>query len=324
VTGQTAGQGAGARARWRELDGIVLLDKPLGIGSTPALQRVRRLLRAAKAGHAGTLDPLATGMLPLCFGQATKACGQLLGAGKAYRARLVLGSATDTGDADGQVVGAGAVPEPDRARLLEALASVAGCRDQLPPMYSALKRDGRPLYEFARRGEQVERAPRRITIHRIEALSWAGDAIEFEVECSKGTYVRVLGEEIAAALGTVGHLGALRRLWVEPFTTQSMVRLEDIEAWAMQATDEDRRPPWLLPVDAAFPTLPRLDLDSHDSLHLRQGRTLPLVIPSGAALARVYDPVGRFLGLVEPSPDGGLRVARLFVAGAAGNDADSA
>jgi tRNA pseudouridine55 synthase len=268
--------------------------------------------------------PMATGMLPLCFGQATKACGQLLGAGKAYRARLVLGSATDTGDADGQVVGAGAVPEPDRARLLEALASVAGCRDQLPPMYSALKRDGRPLYEFARRGEQVERAPRRITIHRIEALSWAGDAIEFEVECSKGTYVRVLGEEIAAALGTVGHLGALRRLWVEPFTTQSMVRLEDIEAWAMQATDEDRRPPWLLPVDAAFPTLPRLDLDSHDSLHLRQGRTLPLVIPSGAALARVYDPVGRFLGLVEPSPDGGLRVARLFVAGAAGNDADSA
>jgi len=324
VTEQTAGQGAGARARWRELDGIVLLDKPLGLGSTPALQGVRRLLRAAKAGHAGTLDPLATGMLPLCFGQATKACGQLLGAGKAYRARLVLGSATDTGDADGQVVSTGAVPEPDRAWLLEALASVTGCRDQLPPMYSALKRDGRPLYEFARRGEQVERAPRRITIHRIEPFSWAGDAIEFEVECSKGTYVRVLGEEIAAALGTVGHLGALRRLWVEPFTTQSMVRLEDIEAWAMQATDEDSRPPWLLPVDAAFPSLPRLDLDNHDSLHLRQGRTLPRVIPSGAALARVYDRAGRFLGLVEPAPDGGLRVARLFVPGAAGNDTDSA
>ena len=324
MTGQTAGQGVGARPRWRDLDGIVLLDKPVGLGSTPALQRVRRLLRAAKAGHAGTLDPLATGMLPLCFGQATKACGQLLGAGKVYRARLVLGSATDTGDSDGQVVSTGAVPEPDRARLLEALASVAGCRDQLPPMYSALKRDGRPLYEFARRGEQVERAPRRITIHRIEPLSWVGDAIEFEVECSKGTYVRVLGEEIAAALGTVGHLGALRRLWVEPFTTQPMVRLEDIEAWAMQAPDEDTRPAWLLPVDAAFPSLPRLDLDSHGSLHLRQGRTLPLVIPSGGALARVYDPVGRFLGLVEPSPDGGLRVARLFVPGAAGNATDSA
>ena len=226
MTGATAGQGAGTRPRWRELDGIVLLDKPMGMGSTPALQRVRRLLRAAKAGHAGTLDPMATGMLPLCFGQATKACGQLLGSSKAYRARLVLGSATDTGDADGAVVTTAEVPRLERTRLVEVLRSLGGAREQLPPMYSALKRDGRPLYELARRGEVVERTPRRIAIQRIDALSWADDQIEFEVECSKGTYVRVLGEEIAVALGTVGHLSALRRLWVEPFMSQAMVPLE--------------------------------------------------------------------------------------------------
>jgi len=324
VTGATAGQGAGTRPRWRELDGIVLLDKPMGMGSTPALQRVRRLLRAAKAGHAGTLDPMATGMLPLCFGQATKACGQLLGSSKAYRARLVLGSATDTGDADGVVVTTAEVPRLERTRLLEVLRSLGGAREQLPPMYSALKRDGRPLYELARRGEVVERTPRRIAIQRIDALSWADDQIEFEVECSKGTYVRVLGEEIAVALGTVGHLSALRRLWVEPFMSQAMVPLEVVEAWAGRGPGDDERPEWLLPVDAAFPSLPRLVLGALGSLHLRQGRSLPLSMPNGAELARVYDPDGHFLGLVEPAAGGGLRVVRLFVPGASGADPETA
>jgi tRNA pseudouridine55 synthase len=325
VSSSPAGPGAAGRPRWRELDGIVLLDKPPGMGSTPALQRVRRLLRAAKAGHAGTLDPMATGMLPLCFGQATKACGQLLGSAKAYRARLVLGAATDTADADGQVVRTGRLPDVDLARLEAVLASLSGNRDQLPPMYSALKRDGRPLYELARRGEEVERAPRRITIRRLEALSWQDGVIEFEVECSKGTYVRVLGEEIAAALGTVGHLGALRRLWVEPFSPDAMVTLETVEAWVAGASDDSDRPAWLLPVDAAFPSLPRLDLDALDALHLRQGRTLKLPFPAGGAShARVYDPTGRFLGLAEPAGDGGLRVARLFVAGASGEEPQTA
>jgi tRNA pseudouridine55 synthase len=324
VKDQATGPGAERRPRWRDLDGIVLLDKPMGLGSTPALQRVRRLLRAAKAGHAGTLDPMATGMLPLCFGQATKACGQLLGASKAYRARLVLGAATDTGDADGQVVDTASVPGVDHARLHEVLALLTGTRDQVPPMYSALKRDGRPLYELARRGEQVERPPRRITIHRIEPLSWTDHAIDFEVECSKGTYVRVLGEEIAAGLGTVGHLGGLRRLWVDPFTDRPMVTLEDIEAWAGQGVDDAARPDWLLPVDTAFESLPRLDLDARASLHLRQGRVLPLDLPAGAGAARAYDPAGRFLGLVESGPTGGLRVARLFVPGADASDAKTA
>jgi len=324
VTGTAAGQGAGHRPRWRELDGIVLLDKPAGMGSTPALQRVRRLLRAAKAGHAGTLDPMATGMLPLCFGQATKACGQLLGSAKAYRARLVLGVATDTGDADGQVVRTAPVPVPDHARLRAVLAALAGERLQTPPMYSALKRDGRPLYELARRGEEVERSPRRVVIARLEVYYWTGATIEFEVECSKGTYVRVLGEEIAAALGTVGHLDALRRLWVEPFPPESLVTLEAVEAWATRGPSDDERPGWLLPVDAAFPSLPRLDLERVGSLYVRQGRTLALPMPAGAARARVYDPAGRFLGLGEPAAGGGGRVARLFVPGASQAEPGSA
>jgi tRNA pseudouridine55 synthase len=324
VTATPAEPGGGGRPRWRDLDGIVLLDKPAGVGSTPALQRVRRLLRAAKAGHAGTLDPLATGMLPLCFGQATKACGQLLGASKAYRARLLLGAATDTGDADGTVVRTAPVPARDAARLEAVIAALSGERDQLPPMYSALKRDGRPLYELARRGEEVERAPRRITIHRIEPIAWTDAVLDFEVRCSKGTYVRVLGEEIAAGLGTAGHLGALRRLWVEPFGERPMVTLESIEAWAGAGPADDARPDWLLPVDAAFPDLPRLDLDRRASLHLRQGRVLPLEIPGGGGMARVYDTAGQFLGLVEPDPGGGVRVARLFVPGASGPDPESA
>jgi len=318
VTAAPAVPGGSSRPRWRDLDGIVLLDKPTGLGSTPALQRVRRLLRAAKAGHAGTLDPLATGMLPLCFGQATKACGQLLGASKAYRATLVLGAATDTGDADGAVLRTATVPASDPARLQAVLAALSGERDQVPPMYSALKRDGRPLYELARRGEEVERAPRRITIHHIEPLAWSGGVLEFEVRCSKGTYVRVLGEEIAAGLGTVGHLGALRRLWVEPFEGQPMASLESIEAWAAGEPGDDARPEWLLPVDAAFAALPRIDLDVTATLHLRQGRVLPLGLPAGATLGRAYDPAGRFLGLVEDAAAGGLRVARLFVPGASG------
>lgn len=324
MTGTPSGPAAAGRPRWRDIDGIVLLDKPPGIGSTPALQRVRRLLRAAKAGHAGTLDPMATGMLPLCFGQATKACGMLLGSSKAYRARLELGSSTESGDADGRVAATAPVPPVDHARLRAVLASLSGERLQTPPMVSALKQGGRPLYELARRGEEVPRTPRRITVRRLEAQYWSGATIEFEVECTKGTYVRVLGEEIAAGLGTLGHLTALRRLWVEPFDPRSMVTLDAVEGWAAEAAAESARPDWLLPVDAAFPALPRLDLDRVASLYLRQGRTLPLELPPGAVLGRAYDAGQRFLGLVEPAPAGGLRVARLFVPGASGSDVDSA
>jgi tRNA pseudouridine55 synthase len=305
---------APSRPRWRPLDGIVLLDKPAGIGSTPALQRVRRLLRAEKAGHAGTLDPLATGMLPLCFGQATKACGALLGAGKSYRARLRLGAATDTGDADGRTVRTADVPALDRGRAASVLAGLAGTRAQCPPMYSALKQGGRPLYELARRGEVVERAARTVTIRRLELLELSGEELEFEVDCSKGTYVRVLGEEIASALGTVGHLVALRRLRVDPFDPASMVSLEEVERWAAGAADADR-PAWLLPVDAGFPDLARVDLDDGQARALRHGQAVAVPGRPEPGPLRAYDARGSFLGLVEPAAGDRVRVLRLFVAG---------
>jgi tRNA pseudouridine55 synthase len=305
-----------ARRRWREVDGIVLLDKPAGLTSTQALQRVRRALQAAKAGHAGTLDPMATGMLPLCFGQATKACGALLGQRKAYRATVRLGARTDTGDAEGQVVARADVPELTPVAVERALAALRGERPQVPPMYSALKRDGRPLYELARRGETVDRAPRTVTIERLEAVGGAGDELAIEVVCSKGTYVRVLAEEIAAGLGTLGHLVALRRLWVEPFPASGLVTLERVESDLAAGL---ARPDWLLPADAAFPGLGAVHLDDTRSLHLRQGR--PLVPPAGLAGGpqwRAYGPDGAFLGLVELGADGRLRVVRLFVPGADG------
>ncbi len=311
-------RGADERPRWRDLDGVVLLDKPAGPGSTTVLQRVRRLLRAAKAGHAGTLDPMASGMLPLCFGQATKACGVLLGSAKAYRARLRLGTATDTGDAEGQVVGTAAVPGLARPQVAAVLASMVGKREQVPPMYSALKHQGRPLYELARRGEEVERVPRPVVLHRMELLELHDDQIEFEVECSKGTYIRVLGEEIAAALGTLGHLCELRRLWVEPFDPAAMVTLATIEAWVAGGPGDAERPAWLLPADTALVGLPRLDLDDVQSLHLCQGRTVMLAGERPPGLSRAYDPSGRFLGLVEPASAAAVRVVRLFVPGAAG------
>jgi len=319
----SAGGQDGSRRRWREVDGIVLLDKPAGISSNEALQRVRRLLSAAKGGHAGTLDPMATGMLPLCFGQATKACGQLLGSTKAYRAAIVLGTATDTGDADGVAVAESPVPALTAERVAEVIAGFVGAIEQVPPMFSALKHDGRPLYELARRGERVTREARHIRIERLDLLSLESRALRIEVTCSKGTYVRVLGEDIARALGTCGHLGELRRLWVQPFRDDGMVTMKAIEQWA--AAETATPAPWLLPVDRAFAALPRLDLGEAQCLHLRQGR--PVASPagvSGPVRARAYGPDGGFLGLVNIDEGGQLRVERLFVPGAGGNPSSKA
>ena len=314
MTPSTTTPPAPARKRWRAVDGIVLLDKPPGLTSTQALQRVRRALQAEKAGHAGTLDPMATGMLPLCFGQATKACGALLGQRKAYRATVRLGAATDTGDADGQVVARADVPDLTPSAVEHAFAPLRGERPQVPPMYSALKRDGRPLYELARRGETVDRAARTITIERLELVGPAGGDLEIEIVCSKGTYVRVLAEEIATGLGTLGHLVALRRLWVEPFAASGLVTLERIEADLAAGI---AAPDWLQPADAAFPGLEPVRLDETQSLHLRQGRALePGPGLSGGPRWCAYDAANGFLGLVEMGTDGRLRVVRLFVAGA--------
>ena len=302
-----------SRSAWRRVDGIVLLDKPDGLTSNRALQRVRHALSAAKAGHAGTLDPMATGMLPLCFGQATKTCGIILGARKAYRARLRLGTATDTGDAQGAVVSRAEVPVINAETVSRVFTDLEGASDQIPPMVSALKHEGERLYELARRGESVPRAARRIELYRLELVALAGPDIEFEVECSKGTYVRVLAEDLAARLGTVGHLAALRRLWVAPFESEPTVTLEEISAWRDAGGAGQGDPPWLRPVDLALAGLARVDLGAGDSDSVRHGRTVPA--DAGflvGATVCAYDVDGRLMGLLEVAQDGRLRVVRLL------------
>ena len=209
--------------------GVLLLDKPLGLSSNAALQRVRALFERAKAGHVGSLDPLATGMLPICLGEATKIAGDILAGRKCYRFTAALGSATSTGDAEGEVTRTAAVPPLTAAGLGAVLEGFRGTGTQVPPMYSALKQGGQPLYKLARAGISVPRAPRTIELAHLELLGFSAARLEVEVLCSKGTYVRVLAEDIAAALGTVAHVTALRRLWVEPFAEEPMHTLESLQ-----------------------------------------------------------------------------------------------
>jgi tRNA pseudouridine55 synthase len=214
----------------RTLDGIVLLDKPLGLSSNAALQRVKWLFGARKAGHSGSLDPLASGMLPICFGRATKLSAKLLDARKCYRFTVQLGTRTATADREGEVIEQCAVPELEAARIEGVLAAFRGPQTQIPPMYSALKHQGRRLYELAREGLEVEREPRAIRIDELELESWDTPELGLRAVCSKGTYIRVLAEDIARALGSCGHVVVLRRLWVEPFAEAQMVSLQALEA----------------------------------------------------------------------------------------------
>jgi tRNA pseudouridine55 synthase len=295
----------------REVDGILLLDKPSGMSSNSALQQARRCYRALKAGHAGSLDPLASGLLPVCFGQATKVCGQLLDSAKTYRVVAKLGEQTDTADAEGQVISRMPVPRLDSATVRAVLDGFLGAQEQVPPMYSALKHGGQRLYELARRGESVERAPRQIRITRLELMALDSGAIELEVDCSKGTYVRTLVEDVARALGTVAHVTALRRLKVDSFGDQAMIGLQELE----QAAEEGRDlAAWLLPVDHVFAALPRAEVDGAgegDLLHGRRARSAPAEGVGGTV--RVYGPGGRFIGLAERDLNGLLQPSRLFV-----------
>lgn len=293
----------------RAVDGILLLDKPQGVSSNAALQRARALFRAIKAGHAGSLDPLATGMLPVCFGQATKSCGWLLDSRKTYRVVATLGVQTDSGDAEGKPVAEAAVPMLGSELLDAALKGFLGEQLQVPPMFSALKHQGRPLYEMARRGESIERAPRKIVIERIDLLAHAGASFEFEVRCSKGTYVRSLVEDIARTLGTLGHVSALRRTELEPFGTGPMLGFE-----ALEAMDLEQRAAHLLPADAALAALPQVQLDAAASRALSQGQPVALAgMERSATPIRAYHFEGRFLGLVDVQQDGVLKPRRLFV-----------
>lgn len=288
----------------RDVDGIVLLDKPEGMSSNAALQRVRRAFNARKAGHTGSLDPLASGLLPVCLGQATKACGLLLDADKTYRFRVALGRSTTTGDREGETVDTQPVPPLDAAALRAVAVKFLGESEQVPPMYSALKHDGERLYRLARAGLEVERAPRRIFIHRLELLGTQPDAAEFEVTCSKGTYVRSLAEDLSRALGTVGHVASLRRTSLGPFTGTRMVPLEAVER---AAADGSGLEAMLLPVDEALPALPAVLLGEVEQASILQGRPVPAVGP-GASRVRMYGVNGRFLGVGRMSEEG-ARVA---------------
>ena len=299
--------GAGSDAA--ALCGILLLDKPAGLSSNGALQRVRWLLGRPKAGHTGSLDPLATGMLPICIGEATKLAGELLAGRKGYEFELQLGTRTDTADAEGQVTETREVPSLDAAAIAAALEPVRGAQLQVPPMYSALKRDGQPLYKLARRGLSVERAPRPIEIYRLELLGWSAAKLRVRVECSKGTYVRVLAEQLAANLGTCGHLAALRRDFVEPFRDQPMHTLAALEAAPSIAA-------LLLGADRGAGHLPPIRLDVAAARAMSFGQTVQAG-PGPAGPVRLYDPEGRFLGLGERSASGAVRPRRLFARPAA-------
>ncbi len=282
--------------------GILLLDKPAGMSSNAALQRVRRLLGGCKAGHAGSLDPLATGMLPLCLGEATKIAGEILSNRKRYRFTIALGVRTATGDREGDVVEQSPVPADWQARRDAALSSFLGCGRQVPPMYSALKQGGRPLYQLARAGITVERAPRDIEIFELEPVSQTGEQLELDVLCSKGTYVRTLAEDIARSLGTCGHVAALRRTWVEPFEREPMETLESVAGAR------------LLPADRPLEHLPAVLLEPWQADRIGHGQAVMLVRSPAPGRVRLYDAAKRFLGLGESDGRGEVRPRRLFQA----------
>lgn len=257
------------RRRGLPVNGVLLLDKPAGMSSNHALQRARRLFQAQKAGHTGTLDPMATGLLPVCFGEATKFSAHLLASDKVYRTRVELGVVTDTGDAEGEVVERLAVPALNATDVESVLARFHGEIEQVPPMYSALKHQGRKLYELAREGKSIERAARRVTVYDARLVAFEGSAFELEVKVSKGTYVRTLAEDIGRALGSGAHISVLRRLATGPFGAEGMLTLEALTA----LPDQDAREATLLPVDILAAHLPRLEVDADAARRLTHGQS---------------------------------------------------
>jgi tRNA pseudouridine55 synthase len=296
----------------RALDGVLLLDKPIGLSSNDALVRAKRLYLAKKAGHTGTLDPLATGLLPLCFGEATKFSQDLLEADKTYEATMRLGIRTTTGDAEGEALDIRAV-DCDEAAVRAALPRFIGEIVQIPPMYSALKRDGKPLYEYARAGQTVEREGRKVTIHTLELIACALPDATFRVTCSKGTYVRTLAEDMGEALGCGAHLVALRRTGVGALTLEHSVTLD-----ALSDATQVERDAWLQPVDALLSTFPQVCLSDEDTRRFLHGQRLKLSSLTitadalNAARVRVYSARGRLLGVAKPG-EGVLAPERLVV-----------
>jgi len=299
------------RNRGRSVNGVLLLDKPIGITSNAALQMVKRLFNANKAGHTGSLDPLASGMLPICLGEATKISGFLLSADKGYQTICKLGVTTDSGDADGEVRQTRPLGNITTTQVQEVLESFLGQSLQIPPMYSAIKRDGQPLYKLAREGIEVEREPREITIHSLKLLRFEGDELELDVRCTKGTYIRVLAEDIGEALGCGAHVAALRRTSVGALDEFPMHTME-----SLQAIVEDSGPhaldELLLPMDSTLPDWPEVRLSEDASFYLCQGQAVFVPQLKDRGWVRLYASDQRFLGLGTVLDDGRVAPKRLL------------
>jgi tRNA pseudouridine55 synthase len=296
-----------------DIHGILLLDKPLGVSSAGAVARCKRLFNARKAGHTGSLDPLASGMLPICFGEATKFGAQLLDADKTYRVSVRLGERTASADRESPVIERRDLPQLSVQRLEQALEGFPRDYAQVPPMHSAIKQDGRPLYEYARAGLTRERAPRSIVIHALRLLDWQAPDLSFEVRCTKGAYIRVLAEDLAARLDTVGHVVELRRLGVASFASDAPWTFETLESMTPA-----QRLAVLLPVDAALTDWRRLDLPAAGVSALRQGQTIsipPELTGNGPGNVRIYAAGLGFLGLAAVLPAGRLMPLRLISSG---------
>ena len=294
----------------RNVSGIILLDKPKGFSSNAALQKVRWLLNAEKAGHTGSLDPLATGVLPLCFGEATKFSQYLLDADKGYETLMQLGVTTTTADAEGDVLEEREVTV-GRAEIEAALPAFRGPMRQVPPMYSALKRDGQPLYKLARAGQVVEREPRSVTINRLELLALEGDQARLDVACTKGTYIRTLVEDLGHVLGCGAHVAELRRTQAGPFSLAQTVTLEELEQVHADGGHEavDR---FLMPSDSGLEHWPLVHFSEHSAFYWLQGQPVRAPDAPQFGMVRVQDHNGRFIGIGEVSEDGRIAPRRLI------------
>ncbi|PPC93362.1 MAG: tRNA pseudouridine(55) synthase TruB [Methylotenera sp.] len=291
----------------RPISGVLLLDKPLGFSSNQALQKVKWLLQAAKAGHTGTLDPLATGLLPLCFGEATKFAHYLTDADKTYVATLKLGVTTNTGDAEGEILETQPV-KVSQAQFEKTLTLFQGEITQTPPMYSALKHEGKALYEYARAGVEIERQARQVQIHAIQLNAFHHDVAEITVRCSKGTYIRTLAEDIGKVLECGAHLTALRRTETASYQIAQAMTLEQFESMSAEQRIEA-----LLPLDSAIQHLPKVMLDHDSAFYLQQGQPVWLSGVKDSGLLRLYSEQQQFLGLGEMQSDGKIAPKRLIV-----------
>ncbi|MCX4187573.1 tRNA pseudouridine(55) synthase TruB [Methylophaga sp. OBS4] len=296
----------------RDITGIVIVDKPTGHSSNHILQQVKRLFDAKKAGHTGSLDPLASGVLPVCLGEATKLSGYLLDADKQYQVTCKLGITTDSGDADGEVINETPVPDFSEQQLRDILSAFIGEQEQVPPMFSALKHQGQPLYKLARQGIEIERKSRRIHIYDITLLDVGKDGFTLSVRCSKGTYIRTLVEDISHQLGCGGHVTMLRRTAVAGYVLKDAITLDKLKALAEQ-DEQTSLDNTLVPAHEALPDWPVISLDEAMTKQLGFGQSVQTEQDFECANVRLFDYNGQFLGLGEMMPDGVVMPKRLFV-----------